>query len=99
MPLSLFLDDQHSSYLNPPDMVSPPPLFNLSQKDAGKNWKFLTQAEEEILVVLKDSPDVKAIVVAKLLKRNNDSSFRTILANLVERMILNKSRKGYVLNK
>jgi uncharacterized protein (DUF736 family) len=80
-------------------MVPPPPLFNLSQKDAGKNWKFLTQAEEEILAVMKDSPDVKAIVVAKLLKRNNDSSFRTILANLVERMILNKSRKGYVLNK
>ena len=100
MPLSLFIDDANNPCLNPPELISPPPLFNLCQKENFlSRWKIFTEFEIEILSVLNTFPNLKADGIAKHLKRTNDATLRTKLADLKEKLIITSSgRTGYVLN-
>jgi len=100
MPLSLFIDDPTNPCLNPPYLISPPPLFNLFQKENfSSRWKILTEFEIEILVVLNQYPNIKADTIAKHLKRNNDATLRCKLADLKEKLIIiSCNRNGYALN-
>jgi hypothetical protein len=86
--------------LNPPERVPPPPLFNLCLKENFLDrWKIFTEFEIEILSVLNRFPNLKADGIAKHLKRTNDATLRTKLADLKEKLIITSSgRTGYVLN-
>ena len=100
MPLTLFIDDANNPCLNPPELISPPPLFNLFQKENfSERWKIFTEFEIEILSVLNQFPNIKADGVAKHLKRNNDATLRTKLADLKEKLIIKScNRTGYSIN-
>jgi hypothetical protein len=100
MPLSLFISELNNPSLNPPELVSPPPLFNLCRKENFLDrWKIFTEFEIEILSVLSQFPNLKADGIAKQLKRTNDATLRTKLADLKEKLIITSSgRTGYVLN-
>ena len=100
MPLSLFIDDPTNPCLNPPELISPPPLTNLFQKENfSERWKILTELETEILVVLNRFPNIKADGIAKQLQRTNDATLRCKLADLKEKLIITScSRNGYSIN-
>jgi len=100
MSLSLFISELNNPSLNPPELISPPPLFNLCLKENFLDrWKIFTEFEIEILSVLNRFPNLKADGIAKHLKRTNDATLRTKLADLKEKLIITSSgRTGYVLN-
>ena len=100
MPLSLFISELNNPALNPPELISPPPLFNLFQKESFLDrWKLFTELETEILVVLNQYPNIKADGIAKHLKRTNDATLRTKLADLKEKLIIKScNRTGYSIN-
>jgi len=100
MPLSLFISELNKPCLNPPELISPPPLFNLFQKESfSERWKLFTELETEILSVLNKYPNIKADGIAKHLQRTNDATLRCKLADLKEKLIITScSRNGYSIN-
>lgn len=100
MPLSLFIDDPTNPCLNPPELIPPPPLFNLFQKENFLDrWKIFTEFEIEILSVLNSFPNLKADGIAKHLGKTNDATLRTKLADLKEKLIIKScNRTGYSIN-
>ena len=100
MPLSLFIDDANNPCLNPPQLVPPPPLCNLFQKENFLDrWKIFTEFETEILSVLNQFPNIKADGIAKHLGKTNDATLRTKLADLKEKLIIKScNRNGYSIN-
>ena len=100
MPLSLFISESNSPCLNPPELISPPPLFHLFQKENfSERWKIFTEFEIEILSVLNQFPNIKADGIAKHLGKTNDATLRTKLADLKEKLIIKScNRNGYSIN-
>ena len=100
MPLSLFISELNNPFQNPPELIPPPPLFNLFQKESfSERWKLFTELETEILVVLNQYPNIKADGIAKHLGKTNDATLRTKLADLKEKLIIKScNRTGYSIN-
>lgn len=68
------------------------------KKPKPRHWKFFTELELLVVKTLKRET-LTSMGLANRLGMENSSTFRTQLANLVERMIIIRTRNGYKLNK
>lgn len=69
-----------------------------TKKPKPRHWKFFTELELLVVKTLKRET-LTSQGLANRLGMENSSTFRTQLANLVERMIIIRTRNGYKLNK
>lgn len=74
-------------------LINPP-----KKKPKPTHWKFFTELELLVVKTLKRDT-MTSQGLANRLGTENSSTFRTQLANLVERMIIIRTRNGYKLNK
>lgn len=68
------------------------------KKPKPTHWKFFTELELLVVKTLKRET-LTSQGLSNRLGTENSSTFRTQLANLVERMIIIRTRNGYKLNK
>lgn len=72
--------------------------LNKQKRKWPKHWKKFTELESLVIQTLKREV-LTSQGLANKLALENSSSFRSKLADLVERMILIKTRNGYQINK
>lgn len=75
----------------------PPPLPQSAPIVSKTSWKHTTRFENEILEVLIKNPEIKANTIALKLQITNDSFLRIHLADLIEKLILTRTRNGYMV--
>jgi len=83
---------------NQDDIKAKDGQFPKPKKERPKHWKFFTELELIVLQSLKGKT-LTSKGLANLLDIENSSTFRTQLANLVERMIIIRTRNGYRINR